>query len=287
MFPFSLHSAHGHRAMGEWWLTSGGLLLGYFSPWACAGKHSSWWLAHHYFFLLLSGQKSRVFLKSFCVMQPKFRMDVSGKLHWHRPQEMVWATSLDLKPGSPHLPCHWHLHMQIKASATVSMQAAAALQKNRRGDMTKQVKSLATCGQQHEYNYYSVLHSWTDNFSKFFKLKQKGRNLTDSRICWERPQSFKLFVLFYFLPIQWNLSCFNHSSLAHPCGIFLPCIMLHMEITAIQEKKGQVGKTPSIFGTQVAGEIKILESIWFGCHFHEQIPEFCIYLMFGWLAQQT
>lgn len=63
--------------------------------------------------------------------------------------------------------------------------------------------------------------------------------------------------------------------------------MLHMEITASQEKKGQVDKTPSIFGIQVAGEIEILESMWFGCHFHEQILEFCIYLMFGWLAQQT
>lgn len=164
-------------------------------------------LVHHYFLLLLSGQKSRVFLKSFCVVQPEFRMDVSGKFQWHRPQEMVWATSLDLKLGSPHLPCHWHLHMQIKASATASTQAAAALQKNRRGDMTKQVKSLATCGQQHVYNYYSVLHSWTDNLANFSNSSKKAEtSLTAKSV--EQDHNL-LCSLYYFLPIQWNLSCFN------------------------------------------------------------------------------
>lgn len=156
----------------------------------------------HYFLLLLSGQKSRIFLKSFCVMQPKFRMDVSGKLQWHRPQGMVWATGLDLKPGSPHLPCHWHLHMQIKASATVSMQAAAALQKNRRGDMTKQVKSLATCGQQHEYNYYSVLHSWTDNLANFSNSSKKAEtSLTAESV--EKDHNL-LSSLYCFISCQYS-----------------------------------------------------------------------------------
>lgn len=130
-------------------------------------------LVHNFFLLLLSGQKSKLFLKFlYCVTW------VQDGCEWKAPVttdpkrwfgQPVWTW-----PGSPHLPCHWHLHMQIKASTTASMQAAAALQKNRRGDMTKQVKSLATCGQQHEYNYYSVLHSWTDNLANFSNSSKKA-----------------------------------------------------------------------------------------------------------------
>lgn len=125
----------------------------------------------------------------------------SGKLQWHRPQEMVWAMGLDLKTGS-HLPCHWHLHMQIKASATASTQAAAALQKNRRGDMTKQVKSLATCGQQHVYNYYSVLHSWADNLANFSNSSKKAENsLTAESV--DKDHNL-LCPLYCFISCQYN-----------------------------------------------------------------------------------
>lgn len=104
--------------------------------------------AHHYFlFLLLSRQKPNLFLSIFCIEQLESRMDMTSKLQCLRPQDMVWVTDLELKPGSPHLPCHWQSHIQIKASATASARAAAALRTNRRGDMTKQVKALDACGQ--------------------------------------------------------------------------------------------------------------------------------------------
>lgn len=87
---------------------------------------------------------------------------------------MAWASSLDLKHGSLHLPCHWHSWVQIKAGTTVSTQAAAALQTNRRVDMTKQVKSLAMRGQQHEHNYYSVVHSRMDNLANSSNSSKKA-----------------------------------------------------------------------------------------------------------------
>lgn len=153
-------------------------------------------------YCLHQGRNPNYFWRFFCVVQPESRMDVSGKLQWHRPQEMVWATSLDLKPGSPDLPCHWPLHMQIKASTTVSMQAAAALQKNRRGDMTKQVKSLATCGQQHEYNYYSVLHSRTDNLANFSNSSKKTEtSLTAESV--EKDHNL-LYSLYFFISCQYS-----------------------------------------------------------------------------------
>lgn len=80
----------------------------------------------------------------------------------------------DLKPESPHMPCHWHSYVQIKASATVSTWAAAALQTNRKGDMTKQVKSLAMCVQRCKNNYYSALCSWTDNLANFSNSSKKA-----------------------------------------------------------------------------------------------------------------
>lgn len=104
--------------------------------------------AHHYIlFLLLSRQEPKLSLSIFCTEQLESRTDTRSKLQCLRPQDMVWVTDLELKPGSPHLPCHRQSHIQIKASATASARAAAALQTNRRGDMTKQVKALTTCGQ--------------------------------------------------------------------------------------------------------------------------------------------
>ena len=40
--------------------------------------------------------------------------------------------------------------------------------------MTKQVKSLAMCGQQYEHNYYSVLRSWMDNLANLSNSSNKA-----------------------------------------------------------------------------------------------------------------